>query len=189
MTFEPLSNVSFGIYFLNIMLSFCIPIIVCLTFYHIGKKFILKKEKDMTLSRSLNQEGNENKHQRSSISVSTLGFSMAILGASIIIIISIFGMIGDHNTEKANGETLLNNIQQKYTISDMVWSNTGAEIQFKNLDYINNKKIEVTTDDGQRVNFMLKVDKDTFEPTLSNPAIDGGAAKSVGIGADDIKRK
>lgn len=100
-----------------------------------------------------------------------------------VIAVSSFVYITGNNVEQQNRDNLLRNIQQKYTVSKVLNPETKKELSFTGLDTVNHKKIEVTTDNGQHFNLVLDINKETYEPTLSNPS--GG----VGIGVDDIKRK
>lgn len=89
-----------------------------------------------------------------------------------------------------NGEKFVNNIKIKYNVSEVISVNG-----LKNLYYVGHLAdadeldIIVKTNDNVRFQFLVTVNPETSEPTLTDPPIVGGSVGVKNLGADELLKK
>lgn len=107
-------------------------------------------------------------------------FSSVVLAfVALFTVVTITG-----NVTKANDDALVSNIQQKYDVDEVLLEHRGSYIVSESLV---NQTVHVSVD-GQIYAFDLEQNKDTWEPTLLNPAINGGSAEVKSLSAEDLLR-
>lgn len=120
------------------------------------------------------------------IAVSPMRLHKGMTVLSIIVAVAGAGSsiyIGE-KTIAENNEALLSNIQEKYDVDEVLLEYRGTETKSV---YIKDQQVHVLVD-GQVYAFDLEQDKETWEPTLLDPAINGGSDEEKNLSAEELLR-
>lgn len=112
----------------------------------------------------------------------TKGVVAALLCGVIFLAGSVFTYYQGIETRKSNNAALVSNLQQKYDVDEVLLEDLDTKVVSEKEG---KQKINVVSD-GVTYTFLLTQDKNTWEPTLSNPAIPGGSAKETNVSAEDL---
>lgn len=105
--------------------------------------------------------------------------SVAVAAVSLFSTVNISG-----NVTKENDEALVSNIQQKYDVDEVLIEHRGS---YTIAEELKNQTVHVVVD-GQVYAFDLEQNQDTWEPTLLNPAINGGSTEADTLTAEELLR-
>lgn len=100
-------------------------------------------------------------------------------------IVSFSAFLFATNRVAQNNEALISNIEQKYNVDEVKLASYGV-ITDPHIDY--EQKIHLVVDDETYL-FYLKQDRQTWEPTIVDPPINGGSENSGLLTAEDILKK
>lgn len=106
-----------------------------------------------------------------------LSMMVAVVGATSSIWIAI-------NTSHANDDAFIANVMKKYDVDEVL-------LEYREITTINefttDQKIHVSVD-GKIYAFDLDQNKETWEPILIDPPINGGSEKGYNLSADELLR-
>lgn len=111
------------------------------------------------------------------------GFVVLGIGA-FLLVFSFVSMSHNSNMWDKNDEALVSNIEKKYDVDEVVLSSVDVGVVAEK-EKPQNVNVVV---DGKTYAFYLSQDKDTWEPTLTNPAIPGGSSETETLSAEDLLR-
>lgn len=87
-----------------------------------------------------------------------------------------------------NREVATSNLMQKYDIKDALWDATDTTAYYKDAMNVD-KNLVIMTQDGQKYIFKYGVDKESYEPTLSDMPKLGGSTTSEAVTAESLLQK
>lgn len=111
------------------------------------------------------------------------GFVVLGIGA-FLLVFSFVSMSHNSNMWDKNDEALVSNIEKKYDVDEVVLSSVDVGVVAEK-EKPQNVNVVV---DGKTYTFYLSQNKDTWEPTLTNPAIPGGSSEIETLSAEDLLR-
>lgn len=102
----------------------------------------------------------------------------------VIVIGAVTYCVGSIGAESraSNDRALVSNIQQKYDVDEVLLKNGDVITHPKDTD---SQPVNIVVDDVTYL-FYLTQDDDTWEPTLTNPPLNGGSSEVVNVSADDL---
>lgn len=108
----------------------------------------------------------------------TIGLIVAFTLASVALTVHM-----DYNVRPEAKKTAEANLIQKYDVKQVLWDNDETTAGPASDG---GEEIVVEVQDGTQYVFRYAVNKDTYEPTLSNLPIRGGNASDKVVNADDL---
>lgn len=111
-----------------------------------------------------------------------IAFVGLVTGIIAIVFCSVLALFKAGEIENDNKAALISNVEQKYEVDDIRLEAFGT-VTYPEI--IKEQKIHVTVD-GETYLFYLTQNKETWEPTLSDPPINGGNPMDSPLKAEDL---
>lgn len=103
--------------------------------------------------------------------------------SSVVLVITGLALVStSNNLTDSNREALVSNIEQKYDVDEVVLSGVDVSTQ---SDRASAQPVNIVVD-GSTYTFHLTQDKNTWEPTLTNPPASGGSSTTEHLSAEDL---
>lgn len=89
------------------------------------------------------------------------------------------------DVESNNEKSLVTNVQTKYDVDEVILHGIDVSVDAEQEDAQN---VIVKVDD-KTYTFHLTQDRETWEPTLTNPPVPGGSSDTTNLSAEDLLKQ